>query len=185
MICLLLKHLFLLVLVCVCYDVVKATTYKISVKTSDVSGAGTDANVFIVLFGEYGDSGELHLKDSETNRSPFETNQTDVFTVADVLDLGRLVKLRVWHDNKGECVSVWIRRTSRSMWIFVLKFTFSHIENGLVSQAGCLTLLEMLDIYCNNFSLLEILEIYRYWKLAKSPGNFLANSKFLYFTVYQ
>ena len=48
---------------------------------------------------------------------------------------------------------------------------------------GCLTLMEILEIYWNNFSLLEILEIY--WKLAKSPGNFLADSKFLYFTVYQ
>ena len=48
---------------------------------------------------------------------------------------------------------------------------------------GCLTLLEIREIYWNNFSLLEILEIY--WILAKSPGNFLADSKFLYFTVYQ
>jgi len=79
-----------------------ATTYKISVKTSDVSGAGTDANVFVVLFGEYGDSGEIRLKDSETNKSPFETGQTDVFSVPNQLDLGRLVKLRVWHNNKGE-----------------------------------------------------------------------------------
>ena len=66
-----------------------------------MSGAGTDANVFVVLFGEHGDSGELHLKDSETNKDPFETAQTDVFTVANLLDLGRLFKLRVWHDNKG------------------------------------------------------------------------------------
>jgi len=77
-------------------------TYRISVKTSDVTGAGTDASVFVILFGEYGDSGELQLKDSETNRKPFESSQTDVFTVQNVLDLGRLVKLRVWHNNKGE-----------------------------------------------------------------------------------
>ena len=32
-------------------------------------------------------------------------------------------------------------------------------------------------------TLLEILEIY--WRLAQSPGNFLSDSKFLYFTVYQ
>ena len=71
-------------------------------QTSDVSGAGTDARVYVVLFGEYGDSGELRLKDSETNKSPFQTNQTDVFTISNALDLGRLVKLRVWHDNKGD-----------------------------------------------------------------------------------
>jgi len=54
--------------------------------------------------------------------------------------------------------------------------------------AGCLTLPTILEIYWTNFSLLEI-----YWKLAKSPGNFLAefvclllyDAKFLYFTVYQ
>jgi len=49
-----------------------------------------------------------------------------------------------------------------------------------VSNSGCLTLLEILEIYWNNFSLMEI-----YWKLAKSTGNFLADSKFWYFTVYQ
>ena len=43
----------------------------------------------------------------------------------------------------------------------------------------------------NLLSLLEVLKVY--WKLAKSPGNFLAefvclllyDAKFLYFTVYQ
>ena len=79
----------------------EATTYKITVKTSDVSGAGTDADVFVVLFGEYGDSDEVHLKDSDTNRKPFKHGQTDVFTASNVLDLGRLLKLRVWHNNKG------------------------------------------------------------------------------------
>lgn len=71
-------------------------------KTSDVSGAGTDANVYVVLFGENGDSGELHLKQSETNKSPFENGQEDVFTIPNVLSLGHLIKLRVWHDNKGK-----------------------------------------------------------------------------------
>ena len=61
----------------------------------------------------------------------------------------------------------------------------------LSAFTGYLTLLEILEIYWNNFSLLEVMEIY--WKLAKSPGNFLAefvclllyDAKFLYFTVYQ
>jgi len=72
------------------------------VRTSDVAGAGTDAGVWVVLFGEHGDSGEIRLQQSDTNRRPFSTGQTDVFTVADLLDLGRLVKCRVWHDNKGK-----------------------------------------------------------------------------------
>ena len=87
-----------------CFTVAEATTYAVAVKTSDVTGAGTDANVFVVLFGEYGDSGEIQLKDSETNRKPFDNSQTDVFTVSNVLNIGRLVKLRVWHDNKGRLI---------------------------------------------------------------------------------
>ena len=34
------------------------TTYEITVETGDVSGAGTDANVYITLYGEKEDSGE-------------------------------------------------------------------------------------------------------------------------------
>lgn len=33
------------------------TTYNINVETGDVSGAGTDANVYIYLYGEKEDSG--------------------------------------------------------------------------------------------------------------------------------
>ena len=72
------------------------------VKTSDLTGASTSANVFLVIFGENGDSDKLHLKDSESNKSPFKNDQLDLFTFSDMLSLGQLVKARVWHDNKGE-----------------------------------------------------------------------------------
>ena len=39
-----------------------ATTYDIKVVTGDVRGAGTDANVFIQLFGESASSERLPLK---------------------------------------------------------------------------------------------------------------------------
>uniref|UniRef100_A0A8D0N4R0 PLAT domain-containing protein n=1 Tax=Sus scrofa TaxID=9823 RepID=A0A8D0N4R0_PIG len=63
-------------------------------------GAGTDANVFIIIFGENGDSGTLALKQS-ANWNKFERNNTDTFNFPDMLSLGHLCKLRVWHDNKG------------------------------------------------------------------------------------
>nr|XP_020662186.1 lipoxygenase homology domain-containing protein 1 [Pogona vitticeps] len=76
------------------------TTYTIQVKTSDVGGAGTDANVSMIIFGEYGDTGTLALK--ESNRSnKFERDRLDVFYFDDVLSLGDLCKVRIWHDNKG------------------------------------------------------------------------------------
>uniref|UniRef100_A0A3B4YR02 Lipoxygenase homology PLAT domains 1 n=1 Tax=Seriola lalandi dorsalis TaxID=1841481 RepID=A0A3B4YR02_SERLL len=80
-------------------DMVEKTTYIIQVQTSDV-GAGTDANVFAIVFGEYGDTGTLPLKES-TNRNKFERKMKDVFRFPDMLSLGELSKVRVWHDNKG------------------------------------------------------------------------------------
>ena len=49
--------------------------YTINVKTGDVSGAGTDANVFLIMYGDLGDSGEHKLHKSETHRDKFEKGQ--------------------------------------------------------------------------------------------------------------
>eukprot|EP00047_Mylnosiga_fluctuans_P014195 m.36272 g.36272 ORF g.36272 m.36272 type:complete len:2392 (+) comp5381_c0_seq2:48-7223(+) len=78
----------------------ESVTYELSVYTSDVSGAGTDANVYVKLFGDNGDTGDRELHTSSTHKNKFERNQTDVFTL-EALDLGALKKLVVWHDNKG------------------------------------------------------------------------------------
>jgi lipoxygenase homology domain-containing protein 1 len=52
--------------------------YIIEVYTGNVSGAGTDANVFLTIFGDYGDSGEKQLLKSETHRNKFEKNHVNV-----------------------------------------------------------------------------------------------------------
>lgn len=72
-----------------------------SFNASDILGAGTDANVFVMLFGEFGDTGTLPLKES-TNRNKFERKMKDVFRFPDMLSLGELSKVRVWHDNRGK-----------------------------------------------------------------------------------
>ncbi|XP_058639789.1 lipoxygenase homology domain-containing protein 1 isoform X2 [Onychostoma macrolepis] len=81
-------------------EMVEKTTYSIQVKTSDIAAAGTDANVFLIVFGENGDTGTLALREC-SNRNKFEHNQVDVFRFGDILSLGELSKVRVWHDNKG------------------------------------------------------------------------------------
>uniref|UniRef100_A0A3B4CPZ4 PLAT domain-containing protein n=1 Tax=Pygocentrus nattereri TaxID=42514 RepID=A0A3B4CPZ4_PYGNA len=81
-------------------EMVELTIYTISVKTSDASGAGTDANVWMIIFGENGDTGTLALKES-SNTNKFERKQTDTFRFTDILSLGELSKIRVWHDNTG------------------------------------------------------------------------------------
>ncbi|KAM6931491.1 lipoxygenase homology domain-containing protein 1 [Xenentodon cancila] len=81
-------------------EMLETTTYIIQVQTSDITGGGTDANVFLIVFGEFGDTGTLPLKESG-NRNKFERKTKDVFRFPDMLSLGELSKVRVWHDNKG------------------------------------------------------------------------------------
>ena len=76
------------------------TKYEIDVKTGGVSGAGTDANVFIVIYGEYGDTGKIALKKSRTNKNAFEKDRVDSFNEV-ARYVGRIKKVRIGHDNKG------------------------------------------------------------------------------------
>lgn len=87
-------------------------------------GAGTDANVFLIVFGEYGDSGTLPLKTS-TNRNKFERKTKDVFRFPDLLSLGELSKIRVWHDNKGEAETAALQTVVSPLTIQYLKTLIS------------------------------------------------------------
>lgn len=73
--------------------------YEVKVTTGDKRGAGTDANVFVTVYGLDGDSGERELRKSE-HVNKFERGQTDTFIVKAV-DLGELQKIKIRHDNKG------------------------------------------------------------------------------------
>jgi hypothetical protein len=76
------------------------TTYEIVVTTGNVRGAGTDAQVYLTLFGKNGkQTQKFHLKDSN-NKNPFEQNQADKFSVRGD-SVGELTKLRIEHDNSG------------------------------------------------------------------------------------
>ena len=48
-------------------SVISESKYKVSVYTGNKSGAGTDANVYITLFGENGDSGEKIIDNNKNN----------------------------------------------------------------------------------------------------------------------
>jgi lipoxygenase homology domain-containing protein 1 len=52
-----------------------AKNYVVNVVTGDVKNAGTDANVFLTIFGQNGDTGERQLSKSETHSNKFERNQ--------------------------------------------------------------------------------------------------------------
>ena len=66
-----------------------ATSYHVSVKTGKQRGAGTDANVFIKIFGSQGDTGKLKLVSAENTKNKFEAGRTDLFRL-ESSDIGKV-----------------------------------------------------------------------------------------------
>lgn len=73
--------------------------YKVEVHTGKKPSAGTDADVFVNLFGEWGDTGERWLRKSETHKNKFERGHVDVFNI-EAVQLKRLHKIRIGHNGK-------------------------------------------------------------------------------------
>ncbi|PAA53664.1 hypothetical protein BOX15_Mlig033758g4, partial [Macrostomum lignano] len=73
--------------------------YILYVTTGDRIGAGTNAAVSAVLYGELGSSGlrPIPLANSLTHKRPFRRGRTDKFVLENLPDLGGLRRLRVGH----------------------------------------------------------------------------------------
>lgn len=63
--------------------------------TGTVSGAGTNANVFVTIFSETDSTGERQLP---AKRAQFENGSVDTFQLSGV-EMGELMKLKVRHDG--------------------------------------------------------------------------------------
>ena len=74
-----------------------ATAYKIVVQTGTIRRSGTDANVYITLYGPNGNSGERFIDNAQDN---FENGKIDEFGF-DARDLGDLTHIEIRHDNSG------------------------------------------------------------------------------------
>uniref|UniRef100_A0A3Q2XV35 Lipoxygenase homology PLAT domains 1 n=1 Tax=Hippocampus comes TaxID=109280 RepID=A0A3Q2XV35_HIPCM len=77
---------------------IRSHTYQVSVRTGDMYKAGTDANVFLTIYGDLGDTGERKLSRSDNNRNKFKRGEVDKFTI-EAVDLGQVFKIRIRHDN--------------------------------------------------------------------------------------
>jgi hypothetical protein len=66
-------------------------SYQIVVTTGNVRGAGTDANVFVQLFGDQGETAVVTLP---AVKGSFESGKTDVFTIQ-AKNVGTVNKLRI------------------------------------------------------------------------------------------
>jgi hypothetical protein len=74
-------------------NIALATTYKVNVVTSDKFGSGTNANVYIIIFGKHNDTGKVPLATSKTHKDPFESGHTDVFEI-EAMDIGEPKKIK-------------------------------------------------------------------------------------------
>ena len=90
-----------------------------SVYTTDKPGAGTDANVSVILRGEKGASGKQTLSKGPTD---FERGGKDTFVVGSE-DLGEVKEVVIGHDNHGtrpswhlDQVMITINKEYRSWW---------------------------------------------------------------------
>jgi len=66
--------------------------YEVVTVTGDARGAGTNANVFITLFGKTGQTPKLQLKNSSSGE-PFNRKQSDIFLLKTKC-VGPLKKIR-------------------------------------------------------------------------------------------
>uniref|UniRef100_K1R5X6 Allene oxide synthase-lipoxygenase protein n=1 Tax=Magallana gigas TaxID=29159 RepID=K1R5X6_MAGGI len=97
------------------------TTYEIKVKTGDRFGAGTDANVEIVLL----DGSKKQTKPAYLDnwfRNDFERNQLDVFTIVDETDIPEVTEIKLKRDQTG-LFSDW----------FVDTIEVTNVTNGVSS----------------------------------------------------
>jgi len=76
----------------------QATTYTMTVKTGTRSGAGTDSNIYVVLYGSKGKTREIRLN-GYIKRDAFENGQRDTLQFA-AEDVGNVQSMLVRSDNK-------------------------------------------------------------------------------------
>lgn len=76
--------------------------YIVTIYTGNNFFAGTDARVFVELFGQTRNSGEVELAGK---KNAFERDSVDIFNVISP-NLGRLTKLTIRHDN-GKFAAGW------------------------------------------------------------------------------
>ena len=89
-----------------CASLIAVNTWHVKVYTSDLRGAGTDANVWLVAYGKvYGKSKDVDYRKTDeitldNKGDNFESGQMDAFKV-EMDEIGKPYKIRIGHDNTG------------------------------------------------------------------------------------
>ncbi|UJR31475.1 hypothetical protein I4U23_018964 [Adineta vaga] len=100
--------------------------YQIIVKTGKVTNAGTDANVFLIIYGKSGRTAVHQLNNRSKN--DFERNTSSEFTIMDI-DIGEIDRIKIWHDNSN-LNSAWFLDSI----IIQKKYSTCHIISDIYIQ---------------------------------------------------
>ncbi|XP_010127568.1 PREDICTED: oxygen-regulated protein 1-like, partial [Chlamydotis macqueenii] len=79
--------------------ILPVTLYEVHVTTGELWNAGTEADVYISIYGERGDTGSRQLLRSQKSKK-FLKGQTDIFAV-EAVHLGHLYKIVIGHNGLG------------------------------------------------------------------------------------
>ena len=104
------------------------SSYVIRVTTGDFRGAGTDADVYVTIFGDLGDTGQKFLDNRMENN--FERNRTDTFQLK-LPTVGEIEKIRIGHNNKGLVLQAKKMTFKRVSWPQLVIKKDLQIKNGL------------------------------------------------------
>ncbi|XP_057297839.1 myb-like protein X isoform X2 [Hydractinia symbiolongicarpus] len=108
-------------------------TYEVTVYTGDRVGAGSDANAFINIVGENGDTGKRKLAIS-SNELPMQRGGVDVFSVK-AISLGFLTHVVISHDNKGQAPGWYLEKINIKETDNFMEYSFP-CNNWLDAKKG-------------------------------------------------
>ena len=111
--------------------------YGITVVTGTLEGAGTDANVYITLYGDGGQTAELSFDNAQKN---FERRKIDYFEIV-APEVGELRHIRIRHDNSGDYpewflsrITVINLRTNHEWTFFCNRWLAREEEDGKIDR---------------------------------------------------
>jgi lipoxygenase homology domain-containing protein 1 len=121
------------------YEKESFALYKVLIKTSDLRNAGTDANVYIQLFGKSNKTDKIPLTTSKNHKNKFERGNEDEFEV-ESFDIGDDIEfVRIGHDNKGispgwHCKQIKIQLQNGKQFVFPCNKWFSKSDDDCLIE---------------------------------------------------
>ncbi|KAK6976133.1 allene oxide synthase-lipoxygenase protein [Biomphalaria glabrata] len=126
--------------------------YIIEIKTGDTVGAGTNANVWIVLYDETGKSTSA-IKLDQTLKNNFERGSNDVFQISksqtsDLKKDGQIARVEFWRDDHGSSSDWYVdkievqNKATKSLFVFPVyrwvkanyHYKIKHLDTSLPQQ---------------------------------------------------